>query len=91
MGSGPKVRRMDDRWLGTCRPREREEWGVRQHPGLRVRVGPREASFYYYSTAYDSTGKAKRKAYRLGRWPGSPRGAASLGATQARPPRRVSR
>ena len=64
-----RVRRVDEQWLQTCRPTKRQEWGVRQHPGLRVRVGPREASFYYYSTEFDSRGKAKRVGYNLGRWP----------------------
>jgi len=64
-----RVRRIDEQWLATCRPAHRQEWGVRQHPGLRVRVGPREASFYYYSTEFDSRGRRKRKGYNLGRWP----------------------
>jgi hypothetical protein len=34
-----------------------------------VRVGPREASFYYYSTQFDSRGKPKRVGYNRGRWP----------------------
>jgi hypothetical protein len=64
-----RVRRIDAEWLATCRPAARQEWGVRQHPGLRVRVGPREASFYYHSTQFDSRGKPKRVGYNLGRWP----------------------
>jgi hypothetical protein len=64
-----RVRRIDAEWLATCRPAARQEWGDRQHPGLRVRVGPREASFYYYSTQFDSRGKPKRVGYNLGRWP----------------------
>ena len=64
-----RVKRIDEEWLGTCRPAKRQEWGVRQHPGLRVRVGPREASFYYYSTEFDSRGKPKRKGYNLGTFP----------------------
>jgi integrase len=64
-----RVRRVDDAWLETCRPAKRQEWGVRQHLGLRVRVGPTSASFYYYGTEHDSRGVAKRVSYCLGSWP----------------------
>jgi integrase len=58
-----------EKWLQTKRPKKRQEWAVRQHPGLRVRVGPSRASFYHYAIVHDSRGKAKTVGYHLGTHP----------------------
>ena len=56
MGSEP-VRRVT--WLSAYPPAERREWADSGHPGLGVRIGPREVAFYYDSHPMTRAGRPK--------------------------------